>query len=121
MNEVFYLLIVLEVLLGSYSLWEGVRWLRMARLRLGAHPGFYVPRVALICPVKGREVRLEENLTALTTFEYPYYEVFFTLASADDPAYEVVRRVVRGSKRPTHVVLAGPPEGCGEKVNNLRV
>ncbi len=121
MSEAFYLLIALEVLLGLYSLWEGLRWLRMARQRLRAHPGFYAPRVAVICPAKGREARLEENLAALTSFEYPHYEVFFTLASADDPAYEVVKRVAARSKRPTHIVLAGPPEGCGEKVNNLRV
>ncbi len=117
--EIFYFLVTLEILIGLYALWEGVRWLTMARKRQRSHPGFYAPRVALICPCKGAEPRLEQNLAALTAFDYPTYEVFFTLASANDPAYSLVRRVVSQSKVPAHIVLAGPPEGCGEKVNNL--
>ena len=131
MLEAFYILVVLQILLGLYSLWEGLRWLRMARRRLATHPGFYAPRVALICPCKGVEAGLEQNLAALVGFDYSNYEVFFTLASAADPAHGVLRRVVGGSKpaahpgnpagmQKSHIVIAGPPEGCGEKVNNLR-
>jgi len=116
----FYLLMGLQLLLGLYGLWEGVRWLGMARRRLGSHPGFYAPRVAVLCPCKGIEPRLEENLAALTAFDYSNYEVFFALASADDPACETLRRVAAKSKVPTHRVIAGPPDACGEKVNNLR-
>ncbi len=120
MRETFYILVALQILLGLYSLWEGARWLQMVRRRLASHPGFYAPRVALICPCKGVEPGLEQNLAALTDFDYPSYEVFFTLASAGDPAYAVLRRVAERSKRPVHIVVASPPEGCGEKVNNLR-
>jgi len=118
--DVFYILAALQVLLGIYSLIDGVRWLKMARRRLGAHPGFYAPRVAVICPCKGLEPRLEENLAALLGFDYPNYEVFFALASAQDPAGDVLRRIAARSKVPAQIVVAGPPEGCGEKVNNLR-
>jgi len=118
---IFYLLATLQILMGIYALWEGVRWLSMARRRLRSHPGFYAPSVALICPCKGAEPGLEENLAALTTFDYPNYEVFFILAHADDPAYVLARRVADRSKIPTHIVIAGPPDACGEKVNNLRV
>ena len=120
MREIFYLLVALQILLGLYSLWEGVRWLQMVRRRLASHPGFYAPRVALICPCKGVEPGLEQNLAALTDFDYPSYEVFFTLASTSDPAYAVLRRIVERSRRPVHIVVAGPPDACGEKVNNLR-
>ncbi len=119
--EVFYILIALEILVGLYAVWEGVQWLGMARRRLRSHPGFYAPRVAVICPCKGIEPRLEQNLAALTTFDYPNYEVFFALARADDRACELVRRVAAKSKVPAHVVIAGPPNACGEKVNNLRM
>ncbi|MBI3669440.1 MAG: glycosyltransferase [Acidobacteria bacterium] len=120
MRETFYILVALQILLGLYSLWEGARWLQMVRRRLASHPGFYAPRVALICPCKGVEPGLEQNLAALTDFDYPSYEVFFTLASAGDPAYAVLRRATERSKRPVHILVASPPEGCGEKVNNLR-
>lgn len=118
---VFYLLVTLQILMGIYALCEGVRWLSMARRRLRSYPGFYAPSVALICPCKGAEPGLEENLAALTAFDYPNYEVFFTLANAEDPAYGLARRVADRSKTPTHIVIAGAPDACGEKVNNLRV
>ena len=78
----FYFLVVEQVLQGMYNLWDGLRWLRMAQRRIGSHAGFYAPRVALICPVKGVEPGLEQNLAALTSFDYPDYDIFFALASA---------------------------------------
>src|SRR5216684_8160889 len=118
MLEIFYILVALQILLGLYGLWEGVRWLRMARRRLATHPGFYAPQVAVVCPCKGVEPGLEQNLAALFDFDYPNYEVFFALAGTADPAYELLRRITAVSKRPARIVLAGPPEGCGDKVNN---
>jgi ceramide glucosyltransferase len=115
----FYILIVLQVLQGLYSLWDGVRWLRMVQRRLGTHSGFYAPRVAVVCPCKGMEPGLAENLAALTHFDYPDYEIFFALASGLDPARKVVDRVAAESPQPAHVVIAGPPKDCGEKANNL--
>src|SRR2546426_2146949 len=53
----------LQIALGIYGLWEGLRWLRMTRRRLASHPGFYAPRVALICPCKG--MRSEEHTSEL--------------------------------------------------------
>jgi cellulose synthase/poly-beta-1,6-N-acetylglucosamine synthase-like glycosyltransferase len=121
MLEAFYILVFAQLLLGFYSLWQGYEWLRMARRKMARHSGFFTPRVALICPVKGIESGLEENLAALTEFEYPTYEIFFTLARTTDPVYEVLRRVSSSSKAPAHIVVAGAPAGCAEKVNNLRV
>ena len=120
MLTAFYILVGLQLLQGLYALWEGVRWWQMARRRLAAHPGFYAPRVAVICPCKGAEAGLEQNLVALTRFDYPHYEIFFTLADAGDPACEVIQRVAATSKPAVRTVVAGPPVDCGEKVNNLR-
>ncbi len=121
MTEFFYALAVLQVLAGLYGVWAGFQWLRFARRRLASPPSFYTPRVSLICPVKGLEPGLEQNLTALTEFEYPNYEITFTLADSADPAHSLVSRIAAASKRPARVVVAGKPEGCAEKVNNLRV
>jgi len=49
------------------------------------------------------------------------YEVFFILASANDPAAAIVKRVISTSRPKAQLIIAGQPEGCGEKVNNLRV
>ena len=118
--ELFYLLVVVQIALGLYSLWDGFEWFGMVRRRLGTHAGFYAPVAALICPCKGIEPGLEENLTALTKFDYPNYELYFSLATSLDPALKIIVRVKAASQRPVHIVIAGPPEDSGEKVFNLR-
>jgi len=120
-ENTFYFLASLQILLGLYLIWDGLQWLGYVRRRLLADPGFYAPRTAVLCPCKGLEPGLERNLLSLTEFDYQNYELFFVLASAEDPAYGIVKRVASQSKIRAHVVLADKPDGCGEKVNNLRV
>ena len=119
MLEVFYVVIILQVAVGVYSLWNGFEWVRMVRARLTSHAGFYTPQAALICPCKGNERGLEENLLALTRFDYPNYEIYFALATSLDPALKIIERVKAASQKPVHILIAGPPEDCGEKVFNL--
>ncbi len=120
MLTLFYLLLVEQILQGLYNLWDGLRWLRLAQRRAASHAGFYAPRVALFCAVKGAEPGLDQNVAALTTFDYPDYEIFFTMASVEDPARKIIERLAAKSKRKIHTVIAGRPNDCGEKVNNLR-
>jgi ceramide glucosyltransferase len=120
MLTLFFLLVLEQILQGLYNLWDGLGWLRMAQRRAGSHSGFYAPRVALFCPVKGAEPGLEQNISALVSFDYPDYEVFFAMASADDPARKIIERTTAASKHKINIVIAGKPADCGEKVNNLR-
>lgn len=120
MFTLFYVLVLEQILQGLYSLWDGLVWLRLAQRRAGGHSGFYAPRVALFCPVKGAEPGLEQNISALASFDYPDYEIFFAMASADDPARKIIERTTAASKHKINIVIAGRPDGCGEKVNNLR-
>jgi ceramide glucosyltransferase len=116
----FYLLVVQQIAQGVYSLRQGIAWLRMAQRRLAQPTGFFTPRVALFCPVKGIESGLEENLTALIEQDYRDYEIFFAISSVDDPAYRLLEHVASSSKHPVHIVRAGRARDCGDKVNNLR-
>ena len=120
MFTLFYALVLEQILQGLYNLWDGLVWLRLAQRRAAGHSGFYAPRVALFCPVKGAEPGLEQNIAALASFDYPEYEIFFAMASADDPARKIIERTTAGSKRNINIVIAGRPADCGEKVNNLR-
>jgi ceramide glucosyltransferase len=120
MLYVFYLLLLLQLGQGIYSLWQGVQWLQMARRRLTSATGFFTPRVALFCPVKGMEAGLAENLSALVEQDYRDYEIFFAVSGVDDPAYRVLEHVKASTKRPVHIVRAGRARDCGDKVNNLR-
>ena len=117
----FYILVIEQILQGAYNLWDTFRWWRTAQRRGASDPGFYAPTAAVFCPIKGLEPGLEENLTALTRFDYPNYEVFFILASVDDRAHNLAALIAAKSKTPAQVILAGRAEGCSEKVNNLRV
>jgi cellulose synthase/poly-beta-1,6-N-acetylglucosamine synthase-like glycosyltransferase len=116
----FYILVLQQIFQGIVSVGIGWKWLLTVRERLGTHPGFYAPRVAVICPCKGAEPGLEGNLAAIANFDFPDYEMFFVLASALDPARNAIDRATAASKKPIHLVTAGSPRDCSEKVNNLR-
>ena len=121
METLFYILAFLQILLGVYLIWHVLQWLAYVRRRLHTDPGFYAPRVAVLCPCKGIEPGLERNLLSLTEFERQNYEIFLILASGSDPARSIVERIAKSSRVKVHVVIAGSPTTCGEKVNNLRV
>ena len=120
METLFYLLAIIQILLGAYLVGQGMQWLAYVRRRLSSDPGFYAPRVAVLCPCKGTERGLERNLVSLTEFERQNYEIFFILASEKDPARSTIERVAKSSRVKTRMVIAGNPVDCGEKVNNLR-
>jgi ceramide glucosyltransferase len=120
-ETLFYFLALLQLLMGAYLIWHALQWLGYVRRRLQTDAGFYAPRVALLCPCKGVEPGLERNLVSLTEFERQNYEIFFILASGSDAARSIIERVAKNSRVKAHVVIAGPPNSCSEKVNNLRV
>jgi len=119
-EDLFYLLAIVQIAVGAYLIWQGLQWLGYARRRMRTDPGFHAPRVAVLCPCKGVEPGLERNLVSLTEFNHQNYEVFFILASESDPAAAIVKRVISSSRSKAHLIVAGQPQGCGEKVNNLR-
>lgn len=119
-EQIFYLLAIVQIAVGCYLIWQGLQWLAYARRRLATDPGFYSPRVAVLCPCKGMEPGLERNLLSLTEFTHQNYEIFFILAFDSDPAMGIVKRVAAGSRAKAHLIIAGAPVECGEKVNNLR-
>jgi len=119
-ETLFYVLAIAQILLGVYLIWQGFQWLGYVRRRLRTDPGFYALRVAVLCPCKGIEPGLERNLISLAEFERQNYEIFFILASDKDPARGIIDRVAKNSRVKAHVVIAGNPINCGEKVNNLR-
>jgi len=120
-ETLFYFLAFLQILLGGYLIWQAFEWLGYVRRRLHSDPGFYTPRVAVLCPCKGPEPGLERNLLSLTEFERQNYEIFFILASGSDPARSIIERVTKSSRVKANVIIAGNPANSGEKVNNLRV
>jgi ceramide glucosyltransferase len=120
MPLLFDILALVQIAAGLFLLWQGIQWLAYVRRRLGTDPGFYAPFTAVICPCRGIEPGLERNLVSLCEFDYQNYEVFFVVASENDPAHSLIKRVAAGSRTKAHIIIAGKPEKCTEKVNNLR-
>jgi ceramide glucosyltransferase len=118
-ETLFEILAVLQILIGLYLAYQGVLWLAYAKRRLTRDAGFYAPRTAVICPCRGLEQGLERNLVSLCEFDHQNYELFFVLASENDPAASTVKRVASQSRVKATVLFAGKPVGRGEKVNNL--
>jgi cellulose synthase/poly-beta-1,6-N-acetylglucosamine synthase-like glycosyltransferase len=118
-ETLFEILAVVQILVGLYLAWQGLLWLTYAKRRMLVDAGFYAPRTAVICPCRGTEPGLEQNLTALCAFDHQNYEVFFVLASENDSATATVKRVASQSRVKATVLFAGRPVGRGEKVNNL--
>ncbi len=121
METLFDILAIVQIAAGLFLLWQGIQWLAYVQRRLKTDPGFFAPRTAVVCPCRGMEPGLERNLVSLCEFNHQNYEVFFVLASETDPAHSIIQRVIASSRVKAHLVIAGPPENCSEKVNNLRV
>lgn len=121
METLFEFLAILQIAAGLFLLWQGIQWLAYVRRCLHTDPGFYAPRTAVLCPCRGMEPGLERNLVSLCEFTHQNFEVFFILASENDPAYSLVKRVAASSRVKAHIVIAGKPTSSSEKVNNLRV
>jgi ceramide glucosyltransferase len=82
-------------------------------------PG-WEPSVSILKPLSGIDEGLEQNLESLFRLDYGSYEVIFSFASADDPAYPVARNVADRHPGVSSTFVFDPREpGGNAKVNRL--
>ena len=65
-------------------------WVTRRRRKLADH----TPPVTIFKPLKGLDEELEENLRSFFRLDYPTYQLLFCVADADDPAIEVVQKLL---------------------------
>lgn len=96
----------------------GIR--RFRRRSLIASPAHFRPPVTLFKPVCGLEFGLEENLRSFCEQDYPCFQVVFAVRAADDPAVEIIRRLI-AELAETDITLIVEPSihGANLKVSNL--
>ncbi|HYM00896.1 MAG TPA: glycosyltransferase [Blastocatellia bacterium] len=76
--------------------------------------------MSIIAPCKGRDDELEQNLKALFRQDHPDFEILLAVASEDDPAREVIDKVISANPGvKSRIVVAGPSSGRSQKINNL--
>jgi ceramide glucosyltransferase len=89
------------------------------RPRPSTQPPFQPP-VTVLKPLKGVDVELYENLATFCRQIYPRFEIICGVASADDPAIAVVRRLQRDFPHvDLSLVVDGRIYGSNYKVSNL--
>lgn len=126
MIETILLVVAAWAVLASLStLGESVVLWRRVRRAGSQLPGPFAPPVAVFVPCKGLDPDLPQALGHLLAQDYPAYEVVFTFEAADDPAVALVRQALAAAPRNSgrtraELVFAGPADGCGQKVHNLR-
>ena len=70
--------------------------------------------VAVLCPCKGTDPELKENIRSILAQDHPRFTAYFIVESEADPAYGLLQGI--GAR----VLVAGPANECGQKVHNLR-
>ena len=87
-------------------------------------PADYLPLISVILPCKGLDPGFKDNLKKLLNQDYvkdgkAQFEVIFTVASKDDPAYKAIEEVRKTINTvETKLVVAGVNSQRGQKINN---
>ena len=76
---------------SAAALFDGFSFLRNVRLSRCRPLNDFTPPVTVIIPCKGIETDFESNVSNYLSQDYPHYQVIFTVASVDDPAYQALR------------------------------
>lgn len=88
------------------------------RPREPARPPFEPP-LTVLKPLKGLGHDLEANLESFCRQDYPRYQIVFGVATADDPAVAVVRRIRRRFPQCDIALSIAHETGTNRKVANL--
>ena len=90
------------------------------RLARGSCLPDFAPPVSVVKPLCGLDDGLEENLESFFRLDHPEYEVIFSFARPEDPAFSVARRVAdRHPERASLFVVDDREPGGNAKVNRL--
>lgn len=112
-------LALLLVAVAVYSLAAAaLAWSR--RADCSRPPRDFAPPVSIIKPLSGLDEELEVNLESYYRLDYPQYEVVFSLASENDPAFAVALAVAdRHTSVPSVFVVEPGEPAPNSKVNRL--
>jgi ceramide glucosyltransferase len=105
------------VVMGPVALW------RVRRRPVAAPEGAAseVEPVSVLKPVAGIDDGLEAHLRTFFAQDYPRYEIVFGVQGEEDPALELVRRLIRDHPDvDARVVVHDGGRGINPKVSNLR-
>lgn len=119
MSAAVLFLVGLAASVGAYAV-SCVCLERLRRRGRGERIPELAPGVSIVKPLRGLDEELEGNLESFFALEYPAFEVVFSFASREDPAFPVARRVAdRHPEIATTFVFDPREPGGNAKVNRL--
>jgi ceramide glucosyltransferase len=100
-------------------LWSAAKFLQEQRSAAEDGPAF-LPPISILKPLKGIDPEMYESFRSQCRQDYPQHQIIFGVSNADDPAVEVVRKLI-GEFRPGMISLVVCPEilGMNRKVSSL--
>lgn len=80
----------------------------------------FQPAVSILKPIYGLDAELIKNLRSFCQQDYPEYQIIFGLHSKSDPAFPIVKKIIKEFKKlDISYVLDSHIHGCNYKVSNL--
>lgn len=119
MELVFVVLALLLFIQSIISFLRTMSFARYADTPPNARTPRTQPKAAIILPCKGLEHDFADNIRAYLAQDYRDYEVLFVTESEHDPAYPVLSKLIKQSRRAAWLVVAGEAKSSGQKVHNL--
>jgi ceramide glucosyltransferase len=102
--------IILSLWGTLYTLW---------RYKFSKIPPIDYPPISILKPLKGVDQGLAANIASFLDMDYPNYEILFSIASLDDPAFEIIKPYILDYPQRIKVILTNGDPGYNPKVNNL--
>jgi ceramide glucosyltransferase len=136
MIVVFLIFATLLVWFSFKSLIGGVTYFGFFKAEVAKPPPEWTPFATVICPCRGADEGMEENLAALLRQDYPGYEAIFVVDDYADPAYDLIRETATSRRKSlvakpgevypvdvaegVSIVIAPDAFASAQKVENLR-
>jgi len=97
----------------------GLLWFRDRSRQRALGTGF-TPPATIFKPVRGADTEAWENFAGFCRLDYPEYQIIFGVRDADDPAVEIIRRLIRDfPETDIELVVSSNEIGLNRKVSNL--
>ena len=119
-EALFALSAIASFIASIYVLFTYVGIRRFRRRWLNQTTPDFSPPVTLLKPLCGLDFELYENLRSFCEQDYPCFQVIFAIRSDDDPAVDVVERIIAEfPDRDISMVVDPSVHGANLKISNL--
>ncbi len=97
-----------------------VRSVKRDKKFLAHNPTTQFPKISILKPLKGIDDDLENNLKSFFELDYPEYELIFGFHTNEDPAVNIVKKLVNDFPHVKSRIIIDEKEiGLNPKINNL--